>query len=109
MADGGVAAQSPRNATVAALIVLYILTSLAVIVYFRRTTSDAGVWSSLVAPALSSVLMIMVMAMVVRNFDVLTGGTGATLWLLLGSVPVAFAIGWARASRLPRSAAAELV
>jgi amino acid transporter len=94
---------------VAALIVLYVLTSLAVIIYFRRNPSDASTWSSLVAPALSSVLMVVVLAMVVRNFDVLTGGTGATLWLLLGSVPLAFAIGWARASRLPKHAAAELV
>lgn len=84
---------------VAALVVLYILTSLAVIAYFRRNPTDSGLWLTLVAPGLSAVLMLVVLAMVVRNFDVLTGGTGATLWLLLCSVPVAFVIGWIRSVR----------
>jgi amino acid transporter len=78
---------------VAALVLLYVLTSVAVVRYFRRHRVESSSWSTLIAPMLSAVLMTGVLGLVVRNFDVLTGGTGLTLWLLLLSVPVAFAVG----------------
>lgn len=92
---------------VAALVVLYVLTSIAVVRYFRAHRVESGRWTTSIAPLLSAVLMTGVLVAVVRNFDVLTGGTGLTLWLLLGSVPVAFAIGVVRAG-MPRAEAAEL-
>ena len=86
---------------VAALVVLYVLTSLAVVRFFRTRPVETNPWTTRIAPALSALLMVGVLAMVVGNFDVLTGGTGLTLWLLLGSVPAAFALGVLRASTPP--------
>jgi amino acid transporter len=83
---------------VAALVVLYVLTSLSVVSFFRRRPVETNPWTTRLAPALSAVLMVGVLAMVVDNFDVLTGGTGLTLALLLGSVPATFAVGALRGS-----------
>jgi amino acid transporter len=84
---------------VAALVVLYFLTSVAVIAYFLRHRAETNVWTTLVAPALSVVLMLGILALVVNNFGVLTGGSALTVWLLLATVPVVFAIGFGSARR----------
>jgi amino acid transporter len=84
---------------VAALVVLYALTSVAVIAYFHRHRTETNVWTTLVAPALSVVLMLGILALVVNNFGVLTGGSTLTVWLLLATVPVVFAIGFGSARR----------
>jgi amino acid transporter len=86
---------------VGALVVLYTLTSIAVVAYFRRNPAGANVWTGLVAPALATVLMLGVLVFVVGNFGVLTGGSALTGWLLLASVPVVFVLGWTSARRAP--------
>lgn len=84
---------------VATLIALYTLTSIAVIAYFRRHRVEPNLWTTLVAPAASSLLMLVVVVQVVNNFGVLTGGSTATVWILLGAVPLTFLLGWAKARR----------
>ncbi len=92
---------------VATLVVLYTLTSAAVIGYFRRTRAERNPWTTLLAPALSAVLMLGILSQVVRNFGVLTGGSATTVWLLLAIVPVVFAAGLLRSPRTaPRGAPA---
>ncbi|WP_439658348.1 APC family permease [Lentzea sp. HUAS TT2] len=81
---------------VATLVVLYILTSVAVVAYFRRNRVEPNRWTTFVAPALSAVLMLGILALVVNNFGILTGGSTLTVVLLLASVPVMFAVGWTR-------------
>ncbi|MFJ7213722.1 APC family permease [Amycolatopsis sp. NPDC098790] len=81
---------------VATLIVLYTLTSVAVIAYFRRHPVETGRWATLIAPGLSTVLMLGILALVLNNFGVLTGGDATTVVLLLITIPVSFALGWSR-------------
>ncbi|MEV4645522.1 APC family permease [Saccharopolyspora sp. NPDC049357] len=85
---------------VAALIVLYTVTSIAVIVYFRRNRVEPNLWTTLVAPALASLLMLGILVQVVRNFGVLTGGSAVTVGLLLVLVPLTFLAGWANSRRV---------
>lgn len=79
--------------SVAALLVVYALTSLAVIVYFRRTRQERGVWQTLVAPALAVVLLLGLLALVVANFSQLTGGGQETVAIILAIVPIFFFFG----------------
>ncbi|WP_020660012.1 APC family permease [Amycolatopsis benzoatilytica] len=81
---------------VATLIVLYALTSVAVVVYFRRERVETNPWTTRIAPGLSTLLMAGILVLVLNNFGVLTGGDPLTVVLLLASVPVSFAFGWAR-------------
>lgn len=75
------------------LVVLYFLTSVSVVVFFRRTRADTRFWHTLVAPVLSAVLIAGLAALVVVNFDLLTGGAPATAIPLMASVPVVLLIG----------------
>jgi amino acid transporter len=84
---------------VATLIVLYTMTSLAVIAYFRRNRVETGAWATLVAPLLAVVAMVAIAIQVVANFGTLTGGSTATVIMLLAAVPIAFVGGWMRAGR----------
>lgn len=84
---------------VATLVVLYTLTSVAVVAYFRRHRVEPNIWTTLVAPLLASVLMVLVLVQVAGNFGVLTGGSSLTVGVLLGLVPLAFVIGWGMARR----------
>lgn len=84
---------------VVTLVVLYTLTSAAVIVYFRRTRAERNHWTTLIAPAVSAVLMIGILTQVLRNFGVLTGGSTATVGVLLTVVPVVFFAGLLRSHR----------
>ncbi|WP_159502012.1 APC family permease [Microbacterium sp. 18062] len=90
---------------VAALIALYVVTSLAVIVYFRRTRADRRLWNTLVAPVLAVVLLLGQLGLIVSNFSVLSGGDVLTSVLLLGAVPTVFVAGWIVAMRTETAAA----
>lgn len=79
---------------VASLVLLYSLTSAAVIAYFHRHRVHSNRWSTLIAPAATVVLMLGELLLIIANFPVLTGSSPALGWALLAAVPVAFAIGW---------------
>lgn len=78
---------------VAALLVLYMLCSLAVVGYFRRERVAGQYWQTLIAPALASVLLAWVLYLVVSNFTSLIGGSAETAAGLLAAVPVVFLAG----------------
>ncbi|WP_458315929.1 APC family permease [Mycolicibacterium brisbanense] len=73
---------------VLALVVLYVVSSTAIAVYFRRHNTTDRRWQTLIAPALATVCMLGVLTVVVDNFDSLVGGAGPVMWALLATVPI---------------------
>ena len=78
---------------VVALSLLQLLTSVAVIVFFRRTGLDTRVWQSLVAPALAVVALAAALWLVLDNFDVLIGRSETFALWFAALVPLAFVVG----------------
>jgi len=79
---------------VVAILLLYILTGLAVLVYFRKNSAaDSRPWNTLIAPALSGLLILYVTYLIIGNFELLTGTDKGTALLLAATTLVAFAIG----------------
>lgn len=81
--------------SVLALVVLYVLSSIAIPVYFRRHKTGYGRWQTLTAPVLATVCMLGVLYAVIDNLDVLVGGSGPVMWALLVALPVAALVGLA--------------
>lgn len=78
---------------VAALLVLYILCSAAVVRYFSQNPVPGKVLQTRIAPVAGAILLIWVLSLVVGNFTALIGGSAGTATALLVSVPVVFAAG----------------
>jgi amino acid transporter len=87
---------------VAALLVLYILCSVAVVGFFRRERVEGQLWQTFLAPALATLLLAWVLSLVVSNFTALIGGSAETAAALLVAVPVMFAAGVLVESRIER-------
>jgi amino acid transporter len=90
------------------LVVLYFLTSISVVAFFRRTRLDTRPWQTLVAPVLAAVLIAALAALVLTNFTLLIGGSVGTAVPLVLSVPLVLLIGIALESlrRHPAATAA---
>ncbi|MEV5987482.1 APC family permease [Streptomyces sp. NPDC052051] len=90
---------------VLAMMLLYFLTSVSVVVFFRRSRADTRPWNTLVAPTLGALGIAGAIWLIVQNFTTLIGGDRATaLWLQL-TVPVVMALGVAAARLRQRRAA----
>lgn len=88
---------------VLACMLLYFLTSLSVVVFFRRERLDTRRWNTLIAPALGALGIAAVIWVVLANFATLIGGDITTaVWLAL-TVPAVLLAGAATA-RLVRRA-----
>lgn len=83
---------------VAALVALYVITSLAIFAYFRRTKADRRVWNTVIMPLFSALLMTGFLVLIVVNFEVLAAADVATSIIILGIVPLVALLGWALAS-----------
>ncbi|BBC34970.1 putative transporter [Streptomyces graminofaciens] len=81
---------------VLAIMLLYFLTSVSVIVYFRQDGSgDTRVWNTLIAPALGAGGIAGAIWLIIANFTTLIGGDATTaIWLAL-TVPGALVLGMA--------------
>jgi amino acid transporter len=90
------------------LVVLYFLTSISVVVFFRRTRLDTRPWQTLVAPVLAAVLIAALAGLVLTNFTLLIGGSLGTAVPLVLSVPLVLLIGVALESLRRRPADEEL-
>ncbi|WP_338784793.1 APC family permease [Streptomyces sp. DG1A-41] len=78
---------------VLAMMLLYLLTSVSVVAFFRRERLDAHPWNTLIAPVLGALGIAGAIWLILANFTTLIGGERATaLWLTL-SVPVVMALG----------------
>ena len=64
------------NAAAFGLVFLLAVTSVAVLVWFARDHHGHGVWTRVVAPALSAVALVAVAGLVLANFDLLIGTEG---------------------------------
>jgi amino acid transporter len=111
---------------VLAILLVEILVSLSVLVYFRRDRSDTRVWNTVVAPALSIVGLAAGAYLLMSRFGLLAGtaaegvdpttqswGLSALGWSLVALPFAAFAAGWLvsvlRAKDETRDAVADLV
>ncbi|MGW1178741.1 APC family permease [Kitasatospora sp. NPDC002543] len=78
---------------VLAMMLLYLLTSVSVVVFFRRRRLDTRVWNTVIAPVLGALGIAGAIWLILANFTTLIGGeAGTALWLVL-SVPVVMALG----------------
>ncbi|MFB7128518.1 APC family permease [Kitasatospora xanthocidica] len=78
---------------VLAMMLLYLLTSVSVVVYFRRRRVDTRLWNTVIAPVLGALGIAGAIWLILANFTTLIGGeAGTALWLVL-SVPVVMALG----------------
>lgn len=87
---------------VLAIMSLYLLTSLSVIVFFRRERVDTRVWNTLIAPALGLLGIAGAIWLIVSNFKTLIGGDATTATWLALTVPGMLVLGLAL-SRLPHA------
>ncbi|MCX4741578.1 APC family permease [Streptomyces antibioticus] len=87
---------------VLACMLLYFLTSVSVIVFFRRERLDTRPWNTLIAPALGALGIAAVIWVVLANFTTLIGGDGTTATWLVLAVPAVLLLG-ATAARLVRT------
>jgi amino acid transporter len=78
---------------VAALLVLYILCSVAVVGFFRRERITGQPWQTLAAPAFAALLLAWILFLVVSNFTALIGGSTETAVALLAAVPAVYVAG----------------
>jgi amino acid transporter len=80
------------------------VTSLAVIMYFRRNGLGGSPLSTLILPAVSGLIMAALFLYIFRNFGDLTGTTGGALGIVLPSlIPLAAIIGVMLAMRLEKA------
>ncbi|MGW3953941.1 APC family permease [Streptomyces sp. NPDC004752] len=82
---------------VLAMMLLYLLTSVSVVVFFRRRRADQHLWNTLIAPVLGTLGIAGASWLILANFTTLIGGeVGTAVWLGL-TVPVVMALGAANA------------
>ncbi|KOV87331.1 amino acid permease [Streptomyces sp. NRRL WC-3618] len=83
------------------IMLLYFLTSVSVIVYFRRSRADTRPWNTLIAPVLGALGIAGAIWLIIANFTTLIGGDQTTAIWLQVTVPVVLILGVA-AARLTR-------
>ncbi|MGW3941639.1 APC family permease [Streptomyces phaeochromogenes] len=83
------------------IMLLYFLTSVSVIVYFRRSRADTRPWNTLIAPVLGALGIAGAIWLIIANFTTLIGGDQTTAIWLQATVPVVLILGVA-AARLTR-------
>ncbi|MEU6260298.1 APC family permease [Streptomyces sp. NPDC047043] len=87
---------------VLAIMLLYFLTSVSVVFFFRRSRADTRPWNTLVAPVLGALGIAGAIWLIIDNFTTLIGGDRTTaVWLQL-TVPAVLVLGLAVA-RLTRN------
>lgn len=80
------------------------ITSLSVIVFFRKKGGQASPITTLILPVVSGLIMAALFVYIFVNFGDLTGTTGGALGIILPAlIPIAAVIGYLMASRLKAS------
>jgi amino acid transporter len=75
------------------IMLLYFLTSVSVVIFFRRERLDTRPWNTLIAPALGALGVAGAIWLIVENFTTLIGGEQSTaLWLEL-TIPAVLLLG----------------
>ncbi|MFG1792802.1 APC family permease [Nocardia sp. NPDC049149] len=76
-----------------AILVLMLLTSIAIMAFFRRTGVDRRRWHTVFAPALGTAGLFLVTALVIDNFSTLVGDSTVVATILLALVAATFVAG----------------
>jgi amino acid transporter len=85
------------------IMLLYLLTSISVVIFFRRERLDTRPWNTLIAPVLGALGIAGAISLILANFTTLIGGSTATAVWLICAVPVVMLLG-ALAARRERQA-----
>lgn len=90
--------------TLVGVLALEVVTSIAVVRFFRRTRTGETVWQRLVAPVVAAVLLAAVLVLVIARMDLLTGLGPAGNFLVLSPLVAGLLAGcgralWLRANR----------
>jgi amino acid transporter len=88
------------------VMLLYFLTSVSVVVFFRRSGADTRPWNTLVAPVLGALGIAGAIWLIVENFTTLIGGDRTTALWLEATVPAVLVLGVV-AARLTRARVAD--
>ncbi|MEV6607578.1 APC family permease [Kutzneria sp. NPDC051319] len=92
--------------TMASTGVVFVLAavSVSVIGFFRKREHDEPAWRHTIAPALAAVALLVILVLILWNFDVLLGtaGNSPLRWILPGILLLAAVIGLVRGSILRR-------
>ncbi|MEV5481519.1 MULTISPECIES: APC family permease [Streptomyces] len=80
------------------IVLLQALTALAVPLYFQRTAHNEGVVRTVVAPAVSAVLMAGALYLMISKIVLLTGASATVNNVLMGCVPAVLVAGYAVAA-----------
>ena len=75
---------------IVSILALMVLTSVAIIVYFRRTSADTRLWHTRIAPVLGSIGLIAITALVIDNFTTLIGGSRLLADAFLAIIAIVF-------------------
>lgn len=96
------------NAGAFGLVFLLVVTSVAVIGYFRARPQEQPVVVRVVAPALAALGLLYIFVMIMLNFDVMIGAEGPSMlvFIMPGIILLSGVAGWARGEYLRRHRAA---
>ena len=83
---------------------LVLLTSVSVVVFFRRERLDTRTWNTLVAPVLGALGLAGAIWLILANFPTLIGGSLTTAIWLACAVPVVMLLGVLASWRAGRTA-----
>ncbi|PZH19216.1 amino acid permease [Streptomyces sp. NTH33] len=78
---------------VLAMMLLYLLTSVSVVVFFRRERLDSRMWNTLIAPVLGMLGLAGAIWLILANFTTLIGGSAGTAVGLTLLVPLVLVLG----------------
>ncbi|NED64433.1 amino acid transporter, partial [Streptomyces sp. SID10244] len=78
-----------------AILVLMVLTSIAIIAYFRRSKVDNRLWHTKIAPVLGTLGLLGITALVIANFTTLIGGSQVLAVVFLIVIAATFVGCWA--------------
>lgn len=76
--------------SIVAILVLMVLTSVAIIAYFRRSGTDSRVWHTKIAPVLGTLGLVTITALVIANFTTLIGGSTVLANVFLVGIAAVF-------------------
>ena len=86
------------------IVALMVLTSIAVLVFFRRSRADTRLWNTVIAPAIGLIGLTALLYMTVINLPLLVGGSTALAYIIGVALLGTFAGGVAVAVLRPHAA-----
>lgn len=79
--------------SIVAILAVMVLTSVAIVVFFRREGADTRLWHTRIAPVLGTIGLLGILALVIDNFTTLIGGSTTLSNSFLVAVVVTYVLG----------------